>query len=64
MTDLRTAVDDTLARLDAAERGYLAACDELRHVMTLLPFENAKTGKYRKLRRRLERFLSERLDGL
>lgn len=58
------SVDRVLTRLDAAERGYEAACAELRHVLEGLPYENARSGKYRKLRRRLERFLSERIEGL
>jgi hypothetical protein len=52
------------AQRDVAQRGYDAARREIEHVLTLLPYEQAKTGKYRTLRRRLERFLSERLDGL
>lgn len=52
------------ARAEAAERGYQAACGELEHVLGGLPFASARTGKYRKLRRRLEHFLSDRLEGL
>lgn len=57
-------VDRIFNRLDALERDAAAARRELEHVLSILPFEHAKTGKYRKLRRRLERFLSERLEGL
>ena len=52
------------ARRDAAERGYEAARRELEHVLALLPYEDAKSGKYKRLRRRLELFLSERIEGL
>ncbi len=64
LPDLQAAAAVVMARLDGAERGYEAARAEIRHVLAQLPYESAKTGKYRKLRRRLERFLSERLEGL
>lgn len=51
-------------RAEDAERGYRAACAELAHVLEGLPYAEARTGKYKKLRRRLERFLGERLEGL
>lgn len=63
----REIVDDLnsiATRAEVAEREAAAARREIEHVLGLLPFEHAKTGKYRKLRRRLERFLSERLEGL
>lgn len=53
-----------VTKAEAAEREAEAARREIEHVLGLLPYGNAKTGKYRKLRRRLERFLSERLEGL
>lgn len=53
-----------VARADAAERAHAAGRAELAHVLGLLPYEDAKSGKYRKLRLRLERFLSERIEGL
>lgn len=57
-------VTELRIRAETAERGYAAACGELAHVLAGLPFPKARTGKYRRLRRRLERFLSERLEGL
>ena len=51
-------------RAVVAERDLEAACGEIRHVLEGLPYANAQTGKNKRLRRRLERFLSERLDGL
>lgn len=55
---------ELLTRAQTSERSLEAACGEIRHVLAGLPYETAKTGKYRALRRRLERFLSDRLDGL
>lgn len=51
-------------RAASAERNFDAACRELRHVLDGLPYKRAKVGKYAKLRRRLNRFLSERLEGM
>lgn len=68
LDDLQQRIKDDVAalrwRAEDAERGYRAACAELENVLAGLPFKEARTGKYKKLRRRLERFLSERLEGL
>lgn len=51
-------------RAVTAERDHEAACAELRLILAGLPYAEAKSGKNVKLRRRLTRFLGERIVGL
>ena len=52
------------ARAATAEYEVQAARHELRLILDTLPYAEAKTGKNAKLRKRLQRFLGERLAGL
>lgn len=51
-------------RATIAEQDFAAACAELQLILDALPYENAKSGKNVKLRKRLTRFLGERLRGI
>jgi hypothetical protein len=51
-------------RAAIAEANYALARAEIRHALSNLPFPDAKSGQTHKVRRRLARFLDDRLDGL
>jgi len=47
-----------------SQQREVAACAELQRILDALPYADAKSGKTVKLRRRLKRFLGDRLDGI
>lgn len=52
------------SRMVDAETSIKAARRELQLILDALPYAEAKSGKNAKLRKRLQRFLGERLAGL
>ena len=64
LRDMTAGAAALVDRARMAEQREEAACAELQRVLDGLPYRKAKTGKNAKLRRRLTRFLSERLKGI